>query len=172
MSAGASFPRWDHVQQLTPVQFQLALDAGVSPEKQSLVPYGFHISPQIPILTSLERKVLRSKLGLPEDKPLVLSVALINKSHKRMDYLIREIASLPEPRPYLLLLGQKDAESSEVIKLGTQLLGFKNFQVRTVEYKEVSDYYKTADIFVLASLQEGLPRVLVEAMPTVSLSCP
>lgn len=158
------FPRWDHVQQLTPVQYQLALDAGVPKEKQSLVPYGFHISSQLQILTLTERQVLRSKLKLPEDKPLILSVALIDKSHKRMDFLIREVASLPEPKPYLLLLGQKDKESSDVINFGIKLLGSDNFQVRTVPQKEVSNYYKIADAFVLASLQEGLPRVLVEAM--------
>lgn len=158
------FPRWDYIQQLTPFHLQQALDAGVPAEKQSLVPYGFHLSSQLQILTSSERKNLRNKLGLPEEQPLILSVGMIDKSHKRMDYLIRELASLPEPRPYLLLLGQKDTESSEVIDLGLQLLGANNFQVRTVKHNEVSNYYKIANIFVLASLREGLPRVLVEAM--------
>ena len=158
------YPRWDYIQQLTPAQFQLALDAGVPPDKQSLVPYGFNISPQLTILNSLERKTLRSQLRLPEEQPLILSVGLIDKSHKRMDYLIREVASLPEPKPYLLLLGQKDTESCEVINLGIELLGADNFQVRSVEQSEIDDYYKVADAFVLASLREGLGRVLVEAM--------
>jgi hypothetical protein len=35
-----------------------------------------------------------------------------------MDYVIREVASLPEPRPYLLLLGQETPDSPEIIKLG------------------------------------------------------
>jgi 1,2-diacylglycerol 3-alpha-glucosyltransferase len=158
------FSRWDHVQQLTPFHLQQALDAGVPAEKQSLVPYGFHLSSQLERLTSFERKALRSQLGLPEEQSLILSVGLIDKNHKRMDYLIREVASLPQPRPYLLLLGQKDAESMEVINLGLQLLGSDNFEVRTVKHHEVCNYYQVADIFVLASLREGLPRVLVEAM--------
>jgi glycosyltransferase involved in cell wall biosynthesis len=158
------FPRWDHVQQLTPFQYQKAIDAGVPPEKQSLVTYGFHISPQLKILTHLERKVLRYKLGLPEDGIIILSVGWIDKSHKRMDYLIREVASLPEPRPYLLLLGQQDTESSEIINLGMQLLGSNSFQVRTVEQHEIYNYYKIANLFVLASLKEGFGRVFVEAM--------
>lgn len=158
------FLRWDHVQQLTPVNYQHALDSGVSAKKQSLVPLGFHLSSQLQILTSLERKVLRSKLRLPEDRFIILSVGWIDKSHKRMDYLIREVASLPEPRPYLLLLGHQDTESSGIIKLGIQLLGSNNFQVRTAESDEVSNYYKVADIFVLASLIEGFGRAYVEAM--------
>jgi 1,2-diacylglycerol 3-alpha-glucosyltransferase len=158
------FPRWDHIQQLTPVHFQKALEAGEPNEKQSLIPLGFHISSQLQKLALTEKQSLRATLELPENKSLVLSVALIDKSHKRMDYLIREVASLPEPRPYLLLLGQKDTESSDVINFGMKLLGSDNFQVRTVPQKEVNNYYKVADAFVLASLREGLPRVLVEAM--------
>jgi glycosyltransferase involved in cell wall biosynthesis len=158
------FPRWDYVQQLVPVHLQNALDAGQVAEKQSLVPYGIHMPAELQILTPNEREALRRKLELPENRPLILSVGTINKSHKRMDYVIREIASLPQPRPYLVLLGQQDSESSEIISLANNLLGTDNFQVRTVTQKEMSDYYKTADAFVLASLGEGLPRVFLEAM--------
>lgn len=158
------FLRWDHVQQLTPVYFQNALNAGVSPDKQTLLPLGLHISPHLKLLTPFEKKGLRSKLGLPKDKPLILSVGLIDKYHKQMDYVINEVASIPEPRPYLLLLGQQDQESSEIIKIGIKLLGDNNFQVRTVKLNEVDNYYKIADIFVLASLREAFGRVFVEAM--------
>ncbi|MBD0262264.1 MAG: glycosyltransferase family 4 protein [Tolypothrix sp. Co-bin9] len=158
------FPRWDYVQQLAPVHLQNALDAGQVPEKQSLVPYGIHMPVELQILTPNEREALRRKLELPENRPLILSVGTLNKSHKRMDYVIREIASLPKPRPYLVLLGQQDSESPEIISLANKLLGTDNFQVKTVAQKEMSDYYKTADAFVLASLGEGLPRVFLEAM--------
>ncbi len=158
------FYRWDHVRQVAPTHFKAALEAGVPAEKQSLVLDGIYMSSELEILTAIEREALRHRLGLPEKRPLILSVAAINKSHKRMDYLIREIASLPEPRPYLLLLGQESAESPEIFQLGNELLGANHFQIRTVAQKEVADYYKIADVFVLASLREGLPRVILEAM--------
>lgn len=158
------FPRWDHVQQLVPANLQLAVKAGVPLEQQSLVPNGFFIPPHLQLLCVSEREALRRRLKLPEKQPLLLSVAAINKSHKRMDYVIREVASIPEPRPYLLLLGQQDLESSEILQLGNQLLGTAHFQIRTVAQNEVADYYKIADAFVLASLSEGFGRVLVEAM--------
>jgi glycosyltransferase involved in cell wall biosynthesis len=158
------FPRWDHVQQVAPSHFQAAIAAGQPVAKQTMVPYGFRIKPQLDVLSDDAKQALRRQLGLPDHRPLLLSVAAINKSHKRMDYLIQELAQLPEPRPYLLLLGQQNAESADIIQLGHQRLGADNFQVRTVASEQVGDYYKLADCFVLASLSEGLPRVLVEAM--------
>lgn len=91
-------------------------------------------------------------------------MAAINNSHKRMNYVIREVASLSQPRPYLLLLGQQGEESAEILKLGNELLGKEHFQIRTVAYNQMADYYKIADAFVLASLSEGFGRVFLEAM--------
>lgn len=158
------FHRWDHVQQVAPIHLQVAMEAGESLEKQSLVPYGIQMNSQLKILSAQEKATLRRKLELPQDIPIVLSVGAINKSHKRMDYLIREITELPEPRPYLLMLGQMDAESPEIVELSKQLLKPNQFQIKTVTPNEIADYYQVADVFVLASLGEGLPRVLLEAM--------
>ncbi len=158
------FERWDRVQQLAPVHLQTALNLGDPAQKHSLVPYGINISSELDILTSNERLALRAKLELPKQQPLLLSVAAINKYHKRMDYVIREVASLPEPRPFLLLLGQQDGESPEILQLGNQLLGTENFEIRTVAPSEVANYYKIADAFILASLSEGFGRVFLEAM--------
>jgi hypothetical protein len=103
---GPPFSRMDHVQHLTPTHYQTALDAGEVASKHSLVPYGIHIEPKYTRLAQSDREAIRRKLGLPLDRPLILSVGAINKAHKRMDYLIQEVARLPEPRPYLILLGQ------------------------------------------------------------------
>lgn len=158
------FYRWDHIQQMAPTHLQTALDVGVPVEKQSLLPHSIHISSEFHILAASKRQVLRHKLGLPEKRPLILSVAAINKSYKRVDYVIHEIASMPEPRPYLLLLGQQCKESPEIIHLGNSLLGKDNFQIKTVAKNQVTDYYRIADAFVLASLYEGFGIVFLEAM--------
>ena len=160
------FPECDRVQQLTPTEFKKALDAGEPPEKVSFIPHGFNIPRQLEFLDAPARDALRSKLGLPQKRCLILSVGYVVQSHKRMDYVIQEVASLPEPRPYLLLIGQQDVrgETREIIKLAKQLLGEENFQVKTVPHDEISDYYKAADVFVLASLLEAFGRVFVEAL--------
>jgi 1,2-diacylglycerol 3-alpha-glucosyltransferase len=161
---GPPFSRMDCVQQLTPTYYQSAIDAGESTERHTLVPYGIKVKAEYSPLTQSQQEVLRSQLNLPLNRPIILSVAAIKKTHKRMDYLIREVARLPEPRPYLILLGQIDEESSEVIQLGCRLLGSDNFQVKTVTYDEINSYYRVADLFALASLNEGFGRVLLEAM--------
>lgn len=158
------FNNCDLIQQIAPQHLQNCLKAGISAQKQTLVTSGTEIAAELQILLPSEKEALRNKLGLPEKTPLILSVGYISKSHKRMDYLIREVASLPEPRPYLLLLGHQDGNSPEIIELGNSLLGAENFQVRTVASHEVANYYKIADAFVLASLSEGLGRVFLEAM--------
>ncbi|MEJ1935518.1 glycosyltransferase, partial [Nostoc sp. NIES-2111] len=156
--------RWDHIQQLAPSHLEEALNAGIPSDKQSLIPLGFKIQSKPQFLTYDEQEALRQKLGLPISQKLIISVGVINKSHKRMDYVIRELAQLSEPRPFLLLLGQEEEESSEVIQLGNTLLGAENFQVRTVPYSAIKDYYQAADTFVLASIAEGFGRVYVEAL--------
>jgi 1,2-diacylglycerol 3-alpha-glucosyltransferase len=161
---GPPFSRMDHVQHLTPVHYQMALNAGEPPSKHSLVPYGINVSSYLDIPSKSERESLRRQLNLPTERPIILSVGAINKTHKRMDYLIREVAGLPEPRPYLVLLGQKTVESSEIFQMGNQLLGSDNFQSKTVAYDEIANYYKVANAFVLTSLREGFGRVFLEAM--------
>ncbi|AFY30869.1 glycosyltransferase family 4 protein [Calothrix sp. PCC 7507] len=158
------FHRWDHVQQVVPIHLQAAVEVGEPLEKQSLVSYGINIYSQFKILTVAEKASLKRKLELPNDLPIILSVGAINKSHKRMDYLIREVAQLPKPHPYLLILGQMEAESPEVLELGNKLLEPDKFQIRTVAAHEVADYYQVSDAFVLASLGEGFGRVFLEAM--------
>ena len=158
------FPHCDFVQQVAPPHFEAARNAGQPPETQELLPYGIQMEPELPLLPQSERAALRVSLGLPKDKPVVLSVGLVNKRHKRMDYVVREVAALPEPRPYLVLLGQQEKETAEVRALAEDLLGADNYQIRTVPHRDVAHYYQAADVFVLASLFEGLPRVFLEAL--------
>jgi glycosyltransferase involved in cell wall biosynthesis len=161
---GPPFSRTDCVQQLTPTHYQMALDAGESADRHFLVPYGIKMSDHLEMLSQQQRTDLCHTLGLPSDRPILLSVAAINKTHKRMDYLIREVAQMPLPRPFLLLLGHQNDESIEIVNMGNQLLGKENFRVKTVALKEVSNYYQVANIFILASLSEGFGRVFLEAM--------
>ena len=158
------FPRWDFVQQVAPSHVEAALAVGQDAEKQRLVPYGIHMEAEPKVLSPEERAELRRGLGLPGDRPIILSVGAVNKGHKRMDYVIREVAALTRVHPYLVILGQTDEETPEVRALADQMLGNDNFQIRTVPHEEIAAYYQSADVFVLASLNEGFGRVFLEAL--------
>jgi glycosyltransferase involved in cell wall biosynthesis len=159
------FDRTDFVHQVSPLYRQQALQAEESPDKHILVPYGINIPQDDLFLNPEEIQNLRQKLGLPLDRKIVISVGAIDpNSHKRMDYVINEIATIPEPRPYLVLLGHIPPEGQSIIEQAHCQLGLDNFTARSVSYQEVNQYYQVADIFTLASLSEGFGRVFLEAL--------
>lgn len=162
--AVAGFGHLSRVQQLTPVAREIALAHGDAPARHVLLPLGFAVDPDFGPVPAAERAGLRERLRLPADRSIVLSVAALNRHHKRLDYLIEELARLPAPRPFLLLAGQTEDETPEIRALAAQRLGPDNYSIRTVAHAEVADLYRAADVFVLASLGEGLPRALIEAL--------
>jgi glycosyltransferase involved in cell wall biosynthesis len=166
------FVRTDCVHQVAPHYLEEALAAGEPAGKHFLVPYGIGAPQAPPAFDAAARRAVRLRLGLPVDRPIVLSVGRISARHKRMDYTIREVASLAEPRPYLLLLGAMDSSSGEVLDLGRSLLGGHGFTAASVPYERVGDYYRAADCFALGSLREGFGRVYLESLmhglPTIA----
>ena len=71
---------------------------------------------------------------------------------------------MPQPRPFLQMLGAMDEESRGVMELADRLLGRDGYSAKSVPYEAVFDFYRAADIFVLASLKEGFGRVYLEAL--------
>jgi 1,2-diacylglycerol 3-alpha-glucosyltransferase len=158
------FRHLDRVQQLTPAALEEALIRGDDPARHVLLPLGFALAPALPAVSAVERTALRARLNLPDDRPIVLSVAALNRYHKRLDYLIEEVSRLPAPRPFLLLAGQEETETPGIRALAGERLGPGGHSIRTVPHREVADLYRASDVFVLASLGEGLPRALIEAL--------
>lgn len=158
------FPRADYVHQVTPVAFEQALAAGVPAARQRMIPYGISVPVGYPDTSDAIKKQVRERIGLPVERKIVLSVGWVSATHKRMDHLIREIASLRSPRPYLALVGRMDETSEAILSLATKLLGSHGFCAVSVPYERVADFYIAADVFALASLKEGFGRVFLEAL--------
>jgi 1,2-diacylglycerol 3-alpha-glucosyltransferase len=152
----------DHVQQLTPDVFDAALAAGVPADFQTVLPHGLAIPAHFERPQEEERAATRRRLGLPAG-PLLISVGALNRWHKRMDYLVEEVASLSSP-PHLLMLGSSEEETRGVLGLARRLLGPEGFTARTVAQPEVPAYYLAADAFVLASGYEPFGLAMVEAL--------
>jgi 1,2-diacylglycerol 3-alpha-glucosyltransferase len=158
------FPYCDHVHEVTPAACRAALTAGHPAERQTLIPMGFHFGPEPAPPSDEERLALRRKLALPANRPVVLTVGALNRAHKRMDYVIQEIAALPSPRPFLVMLGQEESDTPAVRAMADLRLGRDGYHLGMVERSRVPDYYRAANAFVLASLTEGFGLAYVEAM--------
>jgi 1,2-diacylglycerol 3-alpha-glucosyltransferase len=163
MAAGG-FERFDRVQQHTAPALEYVLAKGADPSRHVLLPVAFKMPPAGARASPEERRALRRRHGLPANRKIVISVAALNRSHKRLDYVVEEIARLPDPRPFLLLVGQPERETAALRALANDLLGDDGHSIRTVPRTEVDMLLDASDLFVLASLAEGLPRALVEAM--------
>ena len=161
---GTGFDQFDRVHQHTAPALEYVLARGNDPAKHILLPVAFRIFAEPRIPNADERRALRERLDLPRDRTIVISVAALNRYHKRLDYLITEVARLPEPRPFLLLVGHPEAETDGLRSLAHELLGEEGHSFRSVPRPEVDLLLDASDVFVLASLAEGLPRGLVEAM--------
>jgi 1,2-diacylglycerol 3-alpha-glucosyltransferase len=158
------FIRTDYVHQVAPVFLEEALAAGEPAQRQCMVPYGISVPAEGPNVSEPAKRAVRERLGLPLARQIVLSVGWISAQQKRMDYLVEEVVRLSSPRPYLVLLGAMDDQSETILKLAREKLGAENFSARSVRYEQTADYYRAADVFVLASLQEGFGRVFLEAL--------
>ena len=159
----APFDRHDFIQQLAPLYLQEAILAGESGKRHFMVPLGINMI-QPPVCNLQLRSIIRKKLGIPVDRRVVLSVGWIERHHKRMDYVVEEVARMAEPRPFLQLLGAIDENSEEIIGLAEKLLGCGNYSIKSVPYEEVADYYKASDCFVLGSIKEAFGLVYIEAL--------
>ena len=150
--------KFEFVHQVTPYYYDKAKRAGVNEEKMDVIPY--------PVDTSLFKpgadSDFRMRHGISEDCYLIISVGAVNKSHKRMDWIIKEAARLKE-RPYLLIVGEEDGETPDIKKLGIEKLPGR-LKFITLDRGELAEAYCAADLFILASTIEGFGIVFIEAM--------
>jgi glycosyltransferase involved in cell wall biosynthesis len=113
------------------------------------------------------RDAMRRELGVPHSARMLLSVAALKRQHKRVDYLIREVAQLRRRRSKLevclVVAGGTEAETAELLGMGRDLLGERFLPLIQFPRQRMSELYAAADVFVLASLREMMPIALLEA---------
>jgi 1,2-diacylglycerol 3-alpha-glucosyltransferase len=159
---GPPYKTEDHVQQLLPVFYSIGIKSDGNADKHTLLPYAFNIDVAERKSAINNKHRIRHELGFQSSQKLVLSVAAVNVRHKRMDYIINELAVLGGDY-FLIILGQFDDETEGLIKLAASKLNGRHL-IANIPHNKLSDYYLAADYFVLASLHEGFPRVTIEAM--------
>lgn len=126
-------------------------------DKAFMIPHGVDTTRFHPGITS----DFRQQHGIPEHAFVVISVGTICYWHKRMDYVIRELAQVPDA--YLVIVGQECPDTVEIVALGKQLMG-ERIVFTKMDHDDLPQAYAAADVFVLGSLFETFGIVYIEAM--------
>jgi glycosyltransferase involved in cell wall biosynthesis len=144
------YRRYDHVQLVTPWQLDEARRAGIPASQVDVVPHGVDTTrfQGLP-----DRAEARARLGLP-DGLLAISVAALNASPKRLDYLIREFGRASTARWMLLCVGQPTSETPGLHHLATEVASGR-ILFRTAAPEQVPLYLAAADLFVLTRRSRG-----------------
>lgn len=148
--------QFDYLIFLHAYALQAALADGIAARRCAVIP---HVADVTVYPTS--KADARAHFGLASDRFVIICVAAWNKHHKRIDYLLQEVAQLQRPEITLLLCGQPEQETQELQAMA-QDLGL-DVQWHTLTRQDLSLAYSAADVFVLPSLHEGLAAVLLEA---------
>ena len=156
------FTRCDLVQQVSPEHYDSAMARGEDANRQFLLPHGVAIDPVFRPLAPADRAAHRAAYGIPAGVPVVLSVGALDASHKRMDHVIDEVATMAS-RPHLVLLGAKTRETPALRERAEARLAARCTML-TLPHEDVRAMYGAADVFVLASLVEGFGIAQVEAL--------
>ena len=107
------------------------------------------------------RREWREKLGLADDDIALLTVGELTP-RKNQHVMIEALNLLQEKNIKLFICGCGELEDK--LKSQSELLGVRD-QIYFLEYrKDIPKLCCAADIFVFTSVQEGLPRALLEAM--------
>ena len=145
-------PRCDFVQEHTEHNLRYS-----DRKKAFMIPHGVDLKRFNPQIESH----FRAQHGIPQDAFVIISVGTICYHHKRMDYMIKEVAALKDA--YLLIVGQECGDTPAIKELGKQLMGDRII-FTTMAHDELPEAYAAADVFVLGSLFETFGIVYVEAM--------
>jgi glycosyltransferase involved in cell wall biosynthesis len=97
----------------------------------------------------------------PSTKMLILSVGRLVKQ-KNYEMLIEAVGLLNNTKLKLLLIGQ--GEQKDLLLQRAKDLSIQMEVITKVAHSKLRYYYRRATVFVLCSLQEGHPKVLLEAM--------
>jgi glycosyltransferase involved in cell wall biosynthesis len=113
------------------------------------------------------RHRIRKELGIPRDALVVGFVGWLI-AIKGVGFLVQAMAGLREEHPgcLLVLVGKGDEKGDEEVKLKRQVesLGLGDKVLFLGWRADVAQIMSCFDLFVLPSLNEGMGRVLVEAM--------
>jgi 1,2-diacylglycerol 3-alpha-glucosyltransferase len=150
--------RADFVHHASPVPYNQCLAKGFARDRMALVPLGVRTQAY---QTTQDVTELRAKWHIPAKHTVILCVAALNREHKRVDYLIEEIACLSQAY-FLVVTGR--LEDRSLVELAQRRLPGRHLLITRPLYDEMAEIYGLSDLAVSTSLTEGFGLGIVEAM--------
>lgn len=160
---GTEEPAWflrkfEHVQELTP--FYLERHGDLRGRRWFAAPNFVDAD----VFRPGDRGEARERLDLPDDKYIVLCVAALNRSRKRVDWLAYEFARANLDNALLVLAGAEESETDALLDELQPLLRDRLRVLKNVRHADMPLLYQAADVHALCALQEVLGLCLLEAM--------
>lgn len=106
-----------------------------------------------------ERKAL---LGIPENMTVLLTIAVLREL-KGIQYMLKAIPEIVKKAPDIRYLIVGDGPYGETLKSLVESLKIEDYVIFTGQRKDIPELLDICDIFVLPTLTEALPTVLIEA---------
>jgi 1,2-diacylglycerol 3-alpha-glucosyltransferase len=153
----STYQQFDFIQHLHPEAYEEAKAFGLPDGKMNVLP---NMVPSV--VPQKSKPELRREFGYEDDDWIVICVAAWNSHHKRIDYLIEEVARLGDERCKLLIVGEPEPEGLALQKMAEVRMG-NRVRFMTAPEERVHDLMHMSDVFVLCSLYEGLGAVMIEA---------
>ncbi len=153
----AFYPAVTHIHQVAAVPLQVAIEHGVPPSFLTHIPCGMHSAR---FTERLNRTELRRKYGIAETTFVALAVSAVQRTFKRVDYIIEELSQVPGD---VLLWIDGNPEDRTLFDLAKGKLG-ERCRITHVPSSDVHEIYQTADVLVHASLDEAFGLAVVEAL--------
>lgn len=140
--------------------------------KEKIIKSGLHSSKVLKIgngisiekySTQSEREKIRTEFGISSERIVIGSVGRLDRN-KGVIYLLKAAKALLKEYKSICLLIVGDGPSKQDLYDEALELGIGNNVIFTGFRNDISSIFSAFDIFVLPSLKEGLPMVLLEAM--------
>lgn len=167
----ADYPPCDRLQQISAATLDDAADKGIARDHMHLVACGYR--PER-FVTALGRAELRARHGIAEDRFVILSVAALNRGHKRTHHLIDEVAGM-QGNPLLWLDGSLDHGDPDLPDYARAKLGDR-VRVTHVPSDGVGELFALADVMPHAATFEAFGLAIVEAaaagLPVITHDAP
>ncbi len=133
---------------------------GISPSQIETVHYGVDL---IRFNRSVDNNFQRTKLDIRPDQIVIGTVARM-ETYKGVTYLQQAAIRLAKEYPSLIFIFAGDGSLRPTLEEEVHSKGLSD-QIRFLGFRDdVQEVMQTFDIFVLPSLTEGLPNVILEAM--------